>query len=66
MLSTRYGKIEDLILSLRVVTPTGEIVDTLVELRSTLEETVDELRAIMADLRPTPTAEHAPLKNQAA
>lgn len=29
VLSTRYGKIEDLILSLRVVTPTGEIVDTL-------------------------------------
>jgi len=44
----------------------GEILDTLVELRSTLEQTVDELRAIMADLRPTPTAEHAPLKNQAA
>jgi alkyldihydroxyacetonephosphate synthase len=29
VLSTRYGKIEDLVLSLRVVTPTGEIVDTL-------------------------------------
>lgn len=29
VLSTRYGKIEDLVLSLRVVTPTGDIVDTL-------------------------------------
>jgi alkyldihydroxyacetonephosphate synthase len=29
VLSTRYGKIEDLVLSMRVVTPTGEIVDTL-------------------------------------
>jgi len=29
VLSTRYGKIEDLVLALRVVTPTGEIVDTL-------------------------------------
>ena len=29
VLSTRYGKIEDLVLSLRVVLPTGEIVDTL-------------------------------------
>jgi alkyldihydroxyacetonephosphate synthase len=29
VLSTRYGKIEDLLISLRVVTPTGEIVDTL-------------------------------------
>src|SRR6202163_265451 len=29
VLSTRYGKIEDLVVSLRVVTPTGEIVDTL-------------------------------------
>jgi alkyldihydroxyacetonephosphate synthase len=29
VLSTRYGKIEDLVISLRVVTPTGEIVDTL-------------------------------------
>ncbi len=29
VLSTRYGKIEDLVLSLRVITPTGEIVDTL-------------------------------------
>jgi alkyldihydroxyacetonephosphate synthase len=29
VLSTRYGKIEDLLLALRVVTPTGEIIDTL-------------------------------------
>jgi alkyldihydroxyacetonephosphate synthase len=29
VLSTRYGKIEDLVISLRVVAPTGEIVDTL-------------------------------------
>jgi alkyldihydroxyacetonephosphate synthase len=29
VLSTRYGKIEDLVISLRVVTPTGDIVDTL-------------------------------------
>ncbi len=29
VLSTRYGKIEDLVISLRVVTPTGQIVDTL-------------------------------------
>lgn len=29
VLSTRYGKIEDLVISLRIVTPTGEIVDTL-------------------------------------
>lgn len=29
VLSTRYGKIEDLVISLRVVMPTGEIVDTL-------------------------------------
>src|SRR3954464_5932621 len=29
VLSTRYGKIEDLVVALRVVTPTGEIIDTL-------------------------------------
>ena len=29
VLSTRYGKIEDLVLSLRVVTPTGETIDTV-------------------------------------
>jgi alkyldihydroxyacetonephosphate synthase len=29
VLSSRYGKIEDLVVSLRVVTPTGEIIDTL-------------------------------------
>jgi alkyldihydroxyacetonephosphate synthase len=29
VLSTRYGKIEDLVISLRVVTPTGDVVDTL-------------------------------------
>jgi alkyldihydroxyacetonephosphate synthase len=29
VLSTRYGKIEDLLLSLRVVTPTGEVTDML-------------------------------------
>jgi alkyldihydroxyacetonephosphate synthase len=29
VLSTRYGKIEDLVLSLRVVTPTGDVIDTL-------------------------------------
>lgn len=29
VLSTRYGKIEDLVISLRLVTPTGEVVDTL-------------------------------------
>ena len=29
MLSSRYGKIEDLVVALRVVTPTGEVIDTL-------------------------------------
>ena len=29
VLSTRYGKIEDLVLSLRVVMPTGEVIDTV-------------------------------------
>src|ERR671914_2468092 len=29
VLSTRYGKIEDLVLALRVVTPTGEVIDTV-------------------------------------
>src|SRR5918992_5462426 len=29
VLSTRYGKIEDLVLSLRVVVPTGEVIDTV-------------------------------------
>jgi alkyldihydroxyacetonephosphate synthase len=29
VLSTRYGKIEDLVLSLRVATPSGDLVDTL-------------------------------------
>ena len=29
VLSTRYGKIEDLVLSLRVVLPTGEVIDTV-------------------------------------
>ncbi len=28
VLSTRYGKVEDLLLSLRVVTPTGEVIET--------------------------------------
>ena len=42
-----------------------EILDTLVELRATLEETVGELRAIMADLRTLP-ADSESLKNQAA
>jgi alkyldihydroxyacetonephosphate synthase len=28
VLSTRYGKIEDLVLSLRIVTPTGDVIDT--------------------------------------
>ena len=42
-----------------------EILDTLVELRATLEETVGELRANMADLRTLP-ADSESLKNQAA
>ncbi len=42
-----------------------EIMDTLVELRATLEETVGELRSIMADLRTLP-AEGEALKNHAA
>jgi len=42
-----------------------EIMDTLVELRATLEETVGELRSIMADLRTLP-ADGESLKNQAA
>jgi len=42
-----------------------EILDTLVELRATLEETVVELRSIMADLR-TVAADGESLKNQAA
>ena len=29
VLSTRYGKIEDLVVALRIVTPTGEVIDTL-------------------------------------
>jgi alkyldihydroxyacetonephosphate synthase len=29
VLSSRYGKIEDLVVALRVVTPTGEVIDTL-------------------------------------
>ena len=29
VLSSRYGKIEDLVLALRVVTPTGDVIDTL-------------------------------------
>jgi alkyldihydroxyacetonephosphate synthase len=29
VLSTRYGKIEDLVLALRVATPTGELIDTV-------------------------------------
>ena len=29
VLSTRYGKIEDLLLSLSVVTPTGELIQTV-------------------------------------
>src|SRR4029453_15443526 len=29
VLSTRYGKIEDLVLSLRVALPTGELIDTI-------------------------------------
>ena len=29
VLSTRYGKIEDLVIALRVVTPAGEVIDTL-------------------------------------
>ena len=42
-----------------------EIVAHLVELRTTLEATVDELRSIMAELR-TQTADDGSLKNQAA
>ena len=42
-----------------------EIMDTLAELRATLEETVGELRSIMADLRTLP-ADGDSLKNQAA
>jgi signal transduction histidine kinase len=40
-----------------------EIPATLLELRSALEESIIELRAIMAELR---TADDAPLKNHAA
>src|SRR5215217_5703219 len=29
VLSTRYGKIEDLVVALRIVTPTGDVIDTL-------------------------------------
>ena len=42
-----------------------EIVATLIELRATLEETVNELRSIMSDLRAMPV-EDGSLKNQAA
>jgi signal transduction histidine kinase len=42
-----------------------EIMTTLIELRSTLEETADELRAIMSDLRTVP-ADAESLKNRAA
>jgi signal transduction histidine kinase len=43
----------------------SEVIETLEELRSTLEQTADELRAIMADLRMQP-AEDGSRKNQAA
>jgi len=43
----------------------GEITSTLIELRATLEETVDELRSIMSDLR-TASADNGSLKNHAA
>jgi signal transduction histidine kinase len=42
-----------------------EVADTLAELRSTLEETVVELRSIMADLRTLPVDDES-LKNRAA
>lgn len=42
-----------------------QMMDTLGELRATLEEAVVELRSIMADLRTLP-AEGEPLKNQVA
>jgi signal transduction histidine kinase len=42
-----------------------EIPATLAELRSALEETVVELRSIMAELR-ADSADAAPLKNEAA
>jgi len=42
-----------------------EIMDTLVELRATLEATVGELRSIMTDLRTLP-ADSESLKNHAA
>ncbi len=43
----------------------GEIEGTLLELRETLEQTVDELRAIMSELRTVP-GDDVPLKNKAA
>jgi signal transduction histidine kinase len=43
----------------------NEIPATLLELRSALEDTIVELRAIMAELR-TDTAEESGLKNHAA
>lgn len=42
-----------------------EIADTVAELRATLEQTVDELRLIMLDLRTQPLDDGS-LKNQAA
>ena len=43
----------------------NEIPATLLELRSALEDTIVELRAIMAELR-TDTADESGLKNHAA
>jgi signal transduction histidine kinase len=42
-----------------------EVPPTLIELRSALDETIVELRAIMAELRTAPTSEES-LKNRAA
>ena len=48
VLSTRYGKIEDLLLSLRVALASGELIETVGALLSTLIATVAEVRVFPA------------------
>src|ERR1700694_5705156 len=69
VLSTRYGKIEDLVVSLRVVTPTGEIVDTLPVPRHAVgpdiaplfigsEGSLGVINRVRLQLAPLPAARH--------
>jgi alkyldihydroxyacetonephosphate synthase len=67
VLSTRYGKIEDLVLSLRVVLPTGQVIDTvpvprhavgpeLTQLFVGSEGTLGVITRVTLGLRPLPAA----------